>query len=151
MTTVREIADKLGVSKTAVMKFCKEELHLKTEPRRALQLSANDCAAIADRFSADTLGEYAETENQGLQSGLQLSAHKVVSLQSGLQLSAHEVVSLQIENAGLRARVGGLERENELLRERLDVADAALEREQQQRRGFWNRLGQRLLGSGGGE
>ena len=134
MTTVREIAEELGVSKTAVMKFCKEELHLKTEPRKALQLSANQCSVIADRFSADEREKQHETENQGLQ--------------IGLQLAAHEVFSLQAENAELRARIDGLERENELLRERLQVADEALKRAQLQKRGFWNRLGQKLLGDG---
>ena len=55
---------------------------------------------------------------------------------------------MQAENAELRARIDGLERENELLRERLQVADDALKREQLQKRGFWNRLGQKLLGDG---
>ena len=137
MTTVREIADELGVSKTAVLKFCKEELRLKTEPRKTLQLSANDCSAIAARFSADRLDKRKESENKGLH--------------SGLQLTAQEITALQIENAELKARMEGLERENELLRERLEVADATLEREQQQRRGFWGRLGQKLLGSGKSE
>lgn len=52
------------------------------------------------------------------------------------------------EIAALRERVSGLERENELLRERLEISDAALEREQMQARGFWSKLGQRLLGGG---
>ena len=52
------------------------------------------------------------------------------------------------EIATLRERVAGLEKENALLRERLEVADAALEREQMQARGFWSKLGQKLLGSG---
>lgn len=134
MTTVREIADELGVSKTAVLKFCKEELRLKTEPRKTLQLSANQCSAIADRFAARTQGKQWDTENN--------------HLQEGVQFSAHEYFSLQAENAELRARIDGLERENELLRERLQVADEALKREQLQKRGFWNRLGQKLLGDG---
>ena len=134
MTTVREIAEELGVSKTAVMKFCKEELHLKPEPRKALQLSANQCSAIADRFAEHTQGKQWDTENN--------------HLQEDVQFSAHEYFSLQTENAELRARIDGLERENELLRERLQVADEALKREQLQKRGFWNRLGQKLLGDG---
>lgn len=52
------------------------------------------------------------------------------------------------EIAALREHVSGLERENELLRERLEISDAALEREQMQARGFWSKLGQRLLGGG---
>lgn len=134
MTTVREIAAELGVSKTAVMKFCKEELHLKPEPRKTLQLSANQCSAIADRFATHIQGKQCDTENN--------------HLQEDLQFSAHEYFSLQTENAELRARIDGLERENELLRERLQVADEVLKREQLQKRGFWNRLGQKLLGDG---
>lgn len=54
----------------------------------------------------------------------------------------------EVENARLRAEVDGLRGENALLLERLRVADAALEREQMQARGFWSRLGRKLLGDG---
>lgn len=58
MTTVRELSERLGVSKTAVLKYAKEELKLKTEPRKSLHTSANQCA-----------------------DGLQMCADEVVSLQ----------------------------------------------------------------------
>lgn len=134
MTTVKELSEQLGVSKTAILKYAKEELGLKTEPRKTLQLTANQCSVIADRFSASEQVKDGETENQGLQ--------------LGFQLSADEVFSLQKENAALKAKIIGLEDQISLLRERLEVADAALEREQMQARGFWSRLGQKLLGSG---
>lgn len=134
MTTVKELSEQLGVSKTAILKYAKEELGLKTEPRKTLQLNANQCSVIADRFSGSEQVKDAETENQGLQ--------------LGFQLSADEVFSLQTENAALKARIEGLEDQISLLHERLEVADAALEREQMQARGFWSRLGQKLLGSG---
>lgn len=51
-----------------------------------------------------------------------------------------------IEIAALKERCEGLERENDLLRDRLAVVDGALEREQQMARGFWSKLGQKLLG-----
>lgn len=138
MTTVRELSERLGVSKTAVLKYAKEELKLKTEPRKSLQLSANQCAVIANHFSGIEQGKREQTEN--------LSANQCAD---GLQMCADEVVSLQIENAALKERIAGLERENSLLRERIEKADEALEREQMQARGFWSRLGQKLLGEGG--
>lgn len=54
---------------------------------------------------------------------------------------------LKVKIARLEERVESLEREKSLLLERLEVADAALEREQMQSRSFWNRLGQKLLGN----
>ena len=61
---------------------------------------------------------------------------------------ATPVADLLQDVATLKERVAGLERENDLLRERLKIADAALEREQLQPRGFWSNLSQKLLGSG---
>lgn len=132
MTTIKELSEQLGVSKTAILKYAKEELGLKTEPRKTLQLTANQCSVIADRFSGSGQVKEDKTENQGLQ--------------LGFQLSADEVFSLQTENAALKERVAGLEDQVMILKERLEVADAALEREQMQARGFWSRLGQKLLG-----
>ena len=116
------------------MKYVKEELQLKTEPRKTLQLSADDCSAIADRFAApEQAKEEKPTANCKPES---------------LQLFADEVSSLQLANAVLKARIDAMERENRLLKERLDKADEALEREQMQARGFWGALGQKLLGNG---
>lgn len=138
MTTVRELSKKLGVSKTAILKYAKEELQLTTEPRKALQITASQCAVIADHFSdvkQEVCKENARTEN--------------LELQTSVQLSANQIFSLQAENAALRERVSGLEEQVSMLRERLEVADAALEREQMQARGFWSRLGQKLLPGAG--
>lgn len=139
MTTVRELSQRLGVSKTVILKYCKEELHLKTEPRKTLQLSANDCSAIAERFSSDEQVKQDVSKNE--------SANNI---ENNLQFNSDEVISLQIENAALKAENDGLKREIELLKERIAVADLALEREQMQVRGFWSRLGQKLLGNGKG-
>lgn len=53
---------------------------------------------------------------------------------------------LEIENASLRAENAVLNRSVNMLENRLEAADKALEREQMQARGFWSRLGQKLLG-----
>ena len=140
MTTIKELADELGVSKTTITKYVKEEMQLQTQPRRAVQLSANQCSEIANHFSALGLVKQVSTANQ--------TANQTAR---GVQLRADENADVQLilqENAALKERVAGLERENELLRERLEVADAALEREQLQARGFWSRLGQKLLDGG---
>lgn len=137
MTTVRELSERLGVSKTAILRYVKEEMHLQTSPRKTLQLSANQCAVVADHFSVSEKGKQISTENQ-------TENH----LQTSFQFGSDEVFSLQIENAALKAENEGLRREVDVLRERLSVADAALEREQMQARGFWSRLGQKLLGDG---
>jgi septal ring factor EnvC (AmiA/AmiB activator) len=140
MATVRELSDKLGVSKTAILSYCKDELGIKPQPRKALQLSANQCAVIADHFS--------EHEQRANREDIKESA-KVTENQTDkpLQLYTDEVFSLQLENAVLKERISALESENKLLRERLEVADKHLEREQMQVRGFWSRLGQKLLGT----
>lgn len=135
MTTVKELADELGVSRTTILKFCKEELKLKTEPRRALQLSANQCSVVANHFSATDQVKQEKTENQ--------TENQTAR---GLQMRADEVFSLQQKNAVLEAENEGLREQISLLKERLEIADAALEREQLQARGFWSRLGQKLLG-----
>lgn len=122
MTTIRELANKLEVSPQTIRRFVKKELGIIPEPRKPIMLDANQCNIVAAHFAADTLGNVPEV---------------AISLQESLQ-----------EVAALKERVAGLERENELLRDRLQKADEALEREQLQSRGFWSRLGQKLLGSG---
>lgn len=142
MTTVRELSERLGVSKTTILKFCKEELKLKTSARRTLQLSANQCSIIASHFSTSGQAKLHSTENQ-----------TESSLQTSLQMCADgfsaEFSDLKAENSALKAENDGLKEQIALLKERLEVADAALEREQMQARGFWSRLGQKLLGDGG--
>ncbi len=96
-----------------------------------LQLDAVQAAIIADHFC------------KGKQE------KRVENKKPSATLVATDVSELLQQVAVLNERVAGLERENSLLRERLEIADAALEREQMQARGFWSRLGQRLLGSGG--
>lgn len=122
MATIKELSDKLEVSPQTIRRFVKKEFGIVPEPRKPIILDANQCNIVAAHFAAETLGDVSEvaTPNQEM---------------------AQEV-------ATLRERVAGLERENELLRERLQKADEALEREQMQARGFWSRLGQKLLGSG---
>lgn len=141
MTTVRELADKLGVSKSAILDFAKSELGIKPEPRKAVQFDQNQTAVICSHFQKSAQLQQV-ADQQLLQSTAVLSADQT-AVDCSLQMA-----ELQIENARLQATVNGLEQQIQLLRDQLDVANAALEREQQRATGFWSRLGQKLLGSG---
>lgn len=144
MTTVKELSELLGVSKSTIMAYCKEELGIKPEPRKALQLDDAQSAAICSRFG-DCITAEQPAEHQ---ERAQLPNSAVLESAELKRPSADDYAALQIENARLQERVNGLERENALLRERIQAADAALEREQHRAAGFWSRLGQRLLGDG---
>ena len=133
MTTIKEHSEQLGVSPQTIRRYVKNELGVATQPRKMLQLDANQASAVAAHFSGKTQ-----------ESATQSATHVATVLQ---HVAAPDAEMLQ-EIATLRERVAGLEKENALLRERLEVADAALEREQMQARGFWSKLGQKLLGSG---
>lgn len=131
MTTIKELSEQLGVSPQTIRRYVKRELGVATQERKMLQLDATQAAIVADHFCKDKQGKRIELE------------------EPSATLVATDVADLLQQVAALNERVAGLERENSLLRERLEVADAALEREQMQARGFWSRLGQKLLGSGG--
>lgn len=57
MTTVRELADKLGVSPQTVRRYVKKELGVATREREVLQLDAAQAAAVADHFSRTRTGK----------------------------------------------------------------------------------------------
>lgn len=145
MTTVKDLSDQLGVSKSTLLRYIKDELGITPEPRKPLQLDATATAAICSRFGDCVSGEQPADHQKRAKSPE--SAADDAAADAGP--SAADFAVLQIENARLQERVNGLERENALLRERIQAADAALEREQHRAAGFWSRLGQRLLGDGG--
>lgn len=127
MITVKQLSEQLGVSPQTIRRYARDVLHVATQPRQMLQFDANQASAISAHFSGKT------------QESAEKSATPV----------ATDVATMLQDVATLKERVAGLERENELLRERLAIADTALEREQMQSRGFWSRLGQKLLGGNG--
>lgn len=128
--TVAELAERLGVSKQTIRRFVKSELGVATKERQALQLDATQAAIVADHFSGKEQEKREKNE------------------ENDASYVATDMAEMMQKVATLQERVAGLERENALLRERLEQADRALEREQMQARGFWSRLGQRLLGAG---
>ena len=137
MTTVRELARELGVSPQTIRRFVKEELGVATEARKTLQLDATQSAIVADHFKNRKTACKKHLQEHQTRDGV--AAVDVDMLQ--------QVADLKVEVATYRERVAGLERENELLRAQLDSSNKALEREQMNSGGFWNRLGQRLLGT----
>lgn len=142
MTTVRELAEELGVSTQTIRRYIKQELGVATEPRKMLQLDATQAAIVADHFKG------AKGQHNRNKEGIITSDNVATESVTNNDDVAALVTELKIRVAGLEAENDGLKRENELLRDRLAEADRALEREQMQSRGFWNRLGQKLLGSG---
>ena len=143
MPTVKELADELGVSAQTIRRYVKQELHVASEPRKALQLDATQAAIVADHFKGKTAAKVrkAADNKNDVATGNDELLQQVATLKG-------DVATLRETVATLKERVAGLERENTLLREQLDNSNKALEREQMQRVGFWSRLGQRLLGSG---
>lgn len=130
MATIKELSEQLGVSPQTIRRYVKQELGVVTQERKTLQLDATQAAIVSDHFCKNKQGKQLKENN--------ISA----------TFAATDVAELLQQVATLSERVAGLERENSLLRERLEVADSALEREQMQARGFWSRLGQKLLGTG---
>lgn len=134
MTTVKELAEELGVSPQTIRRFVRDELHVATQERKALQLDATQASIVADHFKDRTASKRDKTDK----------AVEYIQQQEMLQ----RIAAYEVEVATLKERVAGLERENSLLRMQLESSNKALEREQMNSVGFWKRVGQRLLGSG---
>jgi predicted DNA-binding protein (UPF0251 family) len=163
VTTVKELAETLGISRSTVRRRIREALpDLATGEGSAITLTPEQVHQVVhhltrrDAVSSDAVGAALASGNSvSGASGDAVLAHQmarfgapddaVVTRLEQVQKALHDA---ELEASRLRAEVDGLKAQNDLLRERLEVADAALKREQEQARGFWSRLGQRLLGSG---
>lgn len=127
-TNTRKLADTLGVSQQSIRNFAKKSIpRFANVGKGAWEFTPEEASIIADHFKDRLHGAGDVAKDESGQ----------VDLQNALR-----------ELAVCRATCAGLERENQILRERLAKADEALEREQMCSRGFWSRLGQRLLGDG---
>lgn len=163
MTTVKELAETLGISRSTVRRRIREALpNLATDEGSAITLTPEQVhqvvhhvmrrdavspgavgAALASGNSVSGASGDAGMVHQVAQGGAPYDA--VVAQLEQVREALHDA---ELEAARLRAEVDGLKSENDLLRERLTIADKALERAQEQGRGFWSRLGQKLLGPG---
>lgn len=136
MKTLKQIADELGIDKQRVARWVRNNVKDVVKEKGA----NGETVVLDEDQERQVKAHFIEKAESG-------SKTMVTQSQSGGDL-AKDVVRLERENAVLNERVRGLEKENALLRERLDQADQALTREQMQSRGFWSRLGQKLLGDG---
>lgn len=163
MTTVKELAETLGVSRSTVRRRIREALpDLATGEGSAITLTPEQVHQVVhhmtrrDAVSSDAVGAALTSGNS-----VSSASHDAGMVHQQARCGAPDDAVLaqleqvrealhdaELEAARLRAEVDGLKAQNDLLRERLEVADKALERAQEQARGFWGRLGQRLLGPG---
>ena len=160
MTSVAELAEALGVSKSTVRRRIREALpDLATDEGSAITLTPEQVHQVVHhvmRRDAVSVGAALTSGNSvSSASGDAGLAHQVTrcgasddAVVTRLEQVREALHDAELEAARLRAEVEGLKSENDLLRERLEVADKALERAQEQGRGFWSRLGQKLLGPG---
>lgn len=125
LLTVKDLAETYGVSRSTVLRHVKKCFG-NDEAKQGRPLQFN--AVMMQEF-ADYMGKLGKSKPR--------------------QTSSNDEVlnELKVTVARLEERTKSLERENSLLLERLEVADAALEREQMQARSFWSKLGQKLLGN----
>lgn len=134
MTTIREIAEQYGVSKSTARRWV-----LQCFP----DASASGAKVELDMGQMHILAEYAASRG-AVHEPLQKNCSEPYMNRGEALWSASEAVQLaryEAENEALLKRCESLEKEIERLH-------AALEREQMQARGFWSRLGQKLLGGG---
>lgn len=129
MTTAKELAEQLGVSKQSIMRYAKTELGVAPEPRKAVQFDANQTSAIAAHFADKKLPKLQQTA---------INDSDMAQIVAALE---RDVAALEAENEQLRERVRELKEDKEQLHK-------ALERQQMIGGGFWSRLGRKLLGEG---
>lgn len=142
MPTIREIAGQYGVSKSTARRWIKDCLPDVFNGER-VNLDEAQMHRLAHFIAERELASIRDDSDSNGSRIIQITDDGAVS-----ESLMERIRELEIENASLRAVNDSLERSNELLLERLRVADEALEREQMQARGFWSRLGQKLLGDG---
>lgn len=163
MTTVKELAETLGISKSTVRRRIREALpDLAVDGGMAIDLSPEQVHQVVhhmtrrDAVSSGAVGAALTSGNSVLSASDDAGmVHQVArfgapydAVVAQLEQVREKLHDAELEAARLRAEVDGLKSENDLLRERLTIADKALERAQEQGRGFWSRLGQKLLGPG---
>lgn len=144
MTTLREIAEAYGISKSTARRWVLACFPDMNSTGGRIELDANQMQAVA---------HYAASRGavQAVHDEAPVTCGETVCTGSGKpEVNRFEpvVARLEAENEALLKRCESLEAELERTHAELERVHAALEREQNSSRGFWNRLGQKLLGSG---
>lgn len=145
MATLSEIAEQYGVSKSTARRWVAEFVPDALGHGRRVDLTAQEMHTLAAGIEAS--GGHREPKASKEGRGIDTSTRAPQD---------ERIVALEVENAELRAVNSSLEKINSLLErhgeqleQRVEYLEAALQREQMQARGFWSRLGQKLLGEGG--
>lgn len=159
MVSLRQIAEQYGISKSTARRRVLECFpSLEIEPGKAIQLDAEQASMFADWMgkrggvheSAEpvhetVLNQVESDDESGVKHYETISAFENVdkAIQRAVQeaVQAERLKQYESERESLLNRIESLESEVERLHK-------ALEREQMKSIGFWNRLGQKLLGSG---
>lgn len=131
-TTIKDICDEYGISRSTALRRVKECFAGRDDapkPNEAVRLDASQTHVFADY-----MGKRHESKTRQ-------------DAPNSADVTRQDASSKDVEIARLQAENDGLKREIQLLSDRLEKADEALEREQMS--GFWSRLGQKLLGKGG--
>lgn len=119
MPTVKELSATLGVSGQSIRNYAKTELGIVGKQGKQLVFSFEQASIISNHF-----GSQIKEDNE------------------------NNLLELQHENQLLKQKVEILEDTLNILKEQLKATNEALEREQNISRGFWSRLGQKLLDKG---
>lgn len=119
MPTVKELSVALGVSGQTIRNYVKTEFGMTPQKGKALVFTDEQASIISNHFSKPTNPDFEK-----------------------------EHTELRHENELLKQRVDDLEKMVRILEEQLQTTNEALEREQNISRGFWSRLGRKLLGDG---
>lgn len=137
MTTIRQISEKYGVSKSTARRWVMACFPDLDSGGSTIDLDANQVQMVAS---------YADSRGVVRMNQEEPSLNYGESILNGSRDAI--LARFEAENESLLNRCESLEREIERLHEELGRMHGALEREQMQARGFWSRLGQKLLGAG---
>lgn len=162
MTSLREISEQYGVAKSTVRRWI-ESAGLGDEvlgTGKPVELNPDQMQVLA-HYVLDRKLITAESASQGvvieeLRDYYEAERMEAIKRIHELEL---EVVKLREQLKAERDKAVEADRSSELVKESIDslvselknraeAAEAALEREQNISRGFWSRLGQKLLGDG---
>lgn len=146
MPTIREIADEYSVSKSTARRWIKQCM---PEVLNGSKVNLNDS-------QMHQLAHFIETQkNTFIRDNINMTSSYTDS--QPIHGTVHETLSgavndavheLEKENVVLNAKLEALEQINTVLQNQLTIANKNLEREQMTARGFWSRLGRKLLGDG---
>lgn len=148
MATLSEIAERYGVSKSTARRWVAQHVPDALGHGRRVDLTEAQLHALAAGVAASNGSSEPKISKEG---EIRIDTDNRADQGGRILALERENAELRAMNSSLERLNSSLERHNEQLVERLENLESALEREQQYNRGFWSRLGQRLLGDGHGK